>query len=116
MSASDAEALAAARAEFWSRWRGASSCSAASRRQPARCAHTNDAASKPPAAPKMSAATRRKAGALLARFERLIAAELARCEACMTPEEWRAHRQWVEEHARGSLWEALERRTHTGTL
>jgi hypothetical protein len=35
------------------------------------------------------------AQALKARVEHLIAKELLRCEASMTPAQWRAHREWV---------------------
>jgi len=107
----DTKAIAAARTEFWMRWRGEPPCYAASRRQTARRVQSTEAASdaptNPPAAPVVSAATHRKGDALLARFERLIEKELARCEGRMALDEWRAHRAWIEEHARGCLWEAL---------
>lgn len=36
-----------------------------------------------------------KAEAHVARIERLIEKEPARCEGCMPPEEWREHREWA---------------------
>ncbi|MEM5344738.1 hypothetical protein [Paraburkholderia azotifigens] len=116
----DAEALAAARAEFWARWRGELPSFAESRCVAARSVESNAAVTgttrNPPAALAASGARRRKAEALLARFEHLIEKELARCERCMTPDEWREHREWIEEYARGSLWEALGHRSHKGML
>ncbi|WP_162600929.1 GIY-YIG nuclease family protein [Paraburkholderia sp. C35] len=116
----DAEALAAARAEFWARWRGelpsyAEARHLAARQIPRRSAATGTKCDSP-SVHVVSATTRRKAEGLLDRFERLIEKELARCERCMTRDEWREHREWIEEHARGSLWEALIHRSHKGML
>lgn len=58
----------------------------------------------------------RSGAALHAWAERLIAAELARCERAMTPEQWAEHRAWVEENARASLLIALRERAQRGTL
>jgi hypothetical protein len=58
----------------------------------------------------------RSGAALHAWAERLIAAELARCEACMTPEQWIEHHAWIEENARASLLAALRERAQRGTL
>ncbi|CAD6551449.1 hypothetical protein ACFQ3P_30235 [Paraburkholderia sabiae] len=116
----DAEALAAARAEFWARWRGELPSYAESRRVAVRLIESNAAVTGTPrnplAARVANGASRRRAEALVACFERLIEKELARCERCMTPGEWREHREWVEQYARGSLWEALEQRSHKGVL
>ncbi|MDH6150605.1 MULTISPECIES: hypothetical protein [Paraburkholderia] len=115
----DAEALAAARAEFWVRWRGELPYVEASR--PATLAARSEAAPAPKLREQERCAVvrgprRRKTEVLLARFERLIGKELIRCESCMTADEWREHRAWVEENARGSLWDAMTQRSHRGAL
>ncbi|WP_143281727.1 hypothetical protein [Caballeronia cordobensis] len=119
-SPDDAEALAAARAEFWARWRAASTHRADTRRASARIPlpyasscrtpHQRTQQSEP------TGACRRAAESLQTWFERCIERELNRCEQGMTPEEWRAHCDWIEDHARCCLWEALERRAARGEL
>ncbi|MDR5743245.1 hypothetical protein QCE73_08765 [Caballeronia sp. LZ029] len=57
-----------------------------------------------------------RAQSLRAWIERCIEKELHRCGQCMTPDEWREHRDWIEEHARACLWYALEQRAKDGEL
>ncbi|MEM5293527.1 hypothetical protein VSR82_04170 [Burkholderia sp. JPY481] len=115
----DAEALAAARAAFWTRWRGAQPNVQA--RRPATLAARSEAASAPKVREQEHRAAvrgsrRRDAEAFLVRFEYLIDRELQRCESCMMPHEWREHHEWIEENARASLWAAITRRSRKGAL
>ncbi|WP_121308408.1 hypothetical protein [Paraburkholderia sp. BL6665CI2N2] len=49
-------------------------------------------------------------------FEELIGRELQSCRACMSEANWIEHRDWIEEHARVCLREAVERRAARGEL
>jgi hypothetical protein len=119
---SAAEGLAAARAEFWSRWRkGPPPAKACPLRGPKAVAHiTRPALPIQPArsvTPRaLSEPRRHDAESLRTWFERCIAKELHRCEQCMTAAQWREHREWIETHARGSLWDAVQRRAARGEL
>jgi hypothetical protein len=108
----DAEALAAARAEFWARWRGELPSYAATRRKAAQAS----SCAGPKSASVLSMQCRNEAGKLVARVDRLVEKELARCEASMTGSAWHKHREWVEEHARGCLWEVLSSLATKGKL
>ncbi|MBK5119096.1 hypothetical protein IQ288_04280 [Burkholderia sp. R-69980] len=66
--------------------------------------------------PCLDGPRRQQAESLRVWIERHIAKELDRCERCMTPDEWREHRDWIEEHARGCLWEALARYAAKGKV
>jgi hypothetical protein len=58
----------------------------------------------------------RTSPSLQAWAERMLAAELARCERAMTPDEWREHREWIEKNARASLLMVLRERAERGQL
>jgi hypothetical protein len=58
----------------------------------------------------------RSSAALQVYAARLLAGELARCERAMTPGQWVAHREWIEENARASLRAALNERIQRGQL
>jgi hypothetical protein len=58
----------------------------------------------------------RTAAELAAWADALLACELARCRSCMTPQQWREHREWIEENARSSLLAALYERADRGLL
>jgi hypothetical protein len=34
----------------------------------------------------------------------------------MTPDQWREHREWIEEHVRCSMWDALQQLAARGEL
>ncbi|MBC8726467.1 hypothetical protein F6X37_34590 [Paraburkholderia sp. 31.1] len=116
----DAEALAAARAEFWARWRGELPSYAEARRIAARAVRDEAVPTAEPRKPQPSvrvvSRSGRTAASLRAWFDVRIAKELARCEHGMTANEWREHREWIEENARGSLMEALTRHAAKGAL
>ncbi|MDH6150490.1 MULTISPECIES: AlpA family phage regulatory protein [Paraburkholderia] len=107
----DADVLDAARAEFWARWRGELPSYAESRRLASGALRIAAAPVATPMEPAsiavMGGPRRRKAESMLARFEARLAKEFARCERCMSPEQWREHRAWMEDNARCCLWEAL---------
>ncbi|WP_147329539.1 hypothetical protein [Paraburkholderia sp. DHOC27] len=116
----DAEALDAARAEFWMRWRGELPSYAEARRVSAKATQADiRPVGQPPRTDLFSSLNgprRQRAESLRVWFERRITKELDRSERRMTRDEWRAHREWIEEHARSCLWEALERHAAKGKL
>lgn len=118
--ANDAEAIAAARVAFWTRWRGGPPLEADTHRPHGRTRPSRRLSPTMPDQrdhlPEPSGQRRNDAESLCAWVERCIAKELKRCQRRMTPAEWREHREWIEEHARGSLWDALEQRAARGEL
>lgn len=58
----------------------------------------------------------RTASSLRAWADALLVCELARCQSCMTAQQWAEHREWIEENARASLLDALYARAERGQL